>query len=158
MRSNRVALVALLALLVAAPTQAAPPETFRASITEEFTQTDCFDPAQPPAADLCGTAKTHGQGKAITATNVTVFDPLPSGCFRDVHTTTLTFKQDRGSLVLDIDGTLCPTGGGNFTFDGTYAVAGGTGTYAGATGEGTISGGRQDGPVISDLTGSLATD
>jgi hypothetical protein len=158
MRRTVVLPVILLAFLVVAPVQAGPPGTFRASITEEFTATDCFDSALPPAADLCGSAKTRGQGKAITETIVTVFDPLPSGCFHDVHTTTLTFKHDRGTLVLDIGGTLCPTGGGNFTFAGTYAVASGTGKYVGATGDGTIVGARQDGPVESDLTGSLETD
>jgi hypothetical protein len=158
MRSIIVVPVILLVLLVAAPVQAGPPGTFRASITEEFTATDCFDPALPPAADLCGSAKTRGQGKATTETVVTVFDPLPSGCFFDAHTTTLTFKHERGTLVLDIEGTLCPTGGGTFTFAGMYVVVSGTGEYVGATGDGTIVGGRQDGPVESDLSGSLETD
>jgi hypothetical protein len=99
--------------------------------------------------------KTKGFGKATVETTVTGFTPLPSGCFADTHTTTVDFKRDGNALVLDIVGTLCPTGGPNFTFSGTYSITGGTGDFAGATGSGTVTSVRQDGPIDSEFAGTV---
>ena len=60
--------------------------------------------------------------------------------------------------MLDINGTLCPTGGPNFTFSGTYTVAGGTGDFAAAIGAGAVTSVRQDGPIVTDLSGALQLD
>ena len=56
------------------------------------------------------------------------------------------------------DSPPSPTDGSNFTFSGTYTVVGGTGEFAGATGSGTEIGARQDGPIVSDLSGTLELD
>lgn len=154
--SWRLTVCSAVALVAAAPAAASAPGTFEATITEEFAFLGCESPPSP-TADLCGTVKTHGFGKGTTETVITGFGPGPPGCFSDQHTTTLFFKRG-GSLTVDIDGFLCPTDGSNFTFTGTYTVTGGTGEFAGATGSGTEIGARQDGPIVSDLSGTLELD
>ena len=144
----------ILGLLFASSAIASPRGRLRATATEDFVSTGCsFTPS--PSADLCGTAKTKGFGKATIETVITSFAPLPSGCFADTHTSTLHFKRDDNSLVLDISGTLCPTGGPNFTFSGGYTVAGGTGDFAGATGSGSATSVRQDGPIVEEFSGTI---
>ena len=144
-------------VFASAPAFASAPGTFEGSTTEDFVFRGCEVPPGP-TADLCGTVKTHGFGKGTVETVITGFAPPPSGCFADQHTTTLFLKRDADSLVLDIDGALCPTGGPNFTFSGTYTVAGGTGDFAGATGSGSVASTRQDGPIATGLSGALQLD
>ena len=118
-------------------------ERFAAVTTEEF--------CAPGVT--CGTAVTS-LGPATVRTVITSFFPLPSGCFHDEHTTTLTYADD-STLVLAIVGTLCPFPVVRFT--GTYSVAGGTGQFIGATGSGFDRATRPAvGPIRSQLVGDLA--
>lgn len=154
-------LVLCVALVGAATAGAHGGKRFEATVTEEFAFLGCAFPADPTLVDLCGSATTNlkKRGSALTTTVITGFAPLPSGCFSDSHETTLAFADKKNStLVLGISGELCPTGGGNFTFTGTFTVSGGTGKFKRATGQGTIAGARQNGPVVSRLSGVLAHD
>jgi hypothetical protein len=149
-----IGLVIGLLALSAAPVNASAPGTFHATVAEEFAFFGCSFDVDPTTIDLCGTAKSHGQGKANTTTLITGFDFGPNGCFLDTHETTFWFKRG-DALTVEVNGLLCPTGGQNFNFAGTYDVLGGTGMYAGATGSGLVVGQRQNSPVISGLDGTL---
>jgi len=160
MLNNRARLFASSAVLLlvscvygAAPAGATSVKLFRATISEDFSFHGCPNGVDPASVDLCGTATVPGIGTATVGTVITTFDPLPSGCFHDEHTTTLSFATS--TLVVAISGTLCPTNGSNIFFVGTYGVAGGTGEFAHASGAGIDIAVRQDGPVVSRLVGVL---
>lgn len=156
---SAVLAIALLLALAGAPSgTAGSKHVFDATVTEDFVFRGCTFPVDPLLVDLCGTATTNlkQHGTALTTTVITGFTRLPSGCFSDRHTTTFAFgDEDSSTLVADVSGMLCPTGGPNFTFTGTYAVAGGTGEFDDASGHGSVIGGRQNGPVVSRFLGSL---
>ena len=102
----------------------------------------------------CGTAVTTA-GRATVATALDEFTPVSPTCFRDRHTSTLTYR-DGSTLVVAITGTLCsPAGPPNFTLTGTYAVTGGTGRFADASGRGVVVAARHDGPIHEVLAGTL---
>lgn len=109
--------------------------------------------------DFCGRGVTCGTavtlfGPATVRSVITSFTPLPSGCFSDHHTSTLTFA-DGSTLANAIVGTLCPTTFPNFRLKGTYSVTGGTGRFAGATGSGFVKAFRENGPIHAVLVGTL---
>jgi hypothetical protein len=131
-------------------------EHFVASTVEDFAFLGCPAPVGP-FAFTCGTAKTQSFGKATVETVLLDFFPNGAGCFVDIHESTLTFHNQKGSIDILTTGTLCPTGGPNFMLEGTFVVSGGTGRYTGATGTGTVRSGRQDGPILSRLEGTLVT-
>jgi hypothetical protein len=144
-------------LLSVSPVAAADgDEDFEATTVEDFAFLGCPAPVGP-LAFTCGTAKTQSFGKATVETVLVDFFPDGSGCFVDIHESTLTFHNGKGTVSLLITGTLCPTGGPNFVLEGTYEVSGGSGRYAGATGAGTVESIRQDGPIFSSLDGTLVT-
>ena len=147
--------VASALVVLGIPTAASAKDGFRALLTEDFAFYGCSVPVNPTVFDLCGTATTN-RGDASLTTVITSFAPLPSGCFADSHTTVLTFRGEHHDTVsFDISGTLCPTGGPNFSFSGKYKVAGGTGEYRKARGSGDVIGARQNGPIHTQLTGTL---
>lgn len=119
-----------------------PKPAFEASITEDWCGPET----------LCGTATTTA-GERTVRTTLDSFVQLPSGDFADSHTSTLTL--DAGTVVIRIDGTLCPTAADEFTFTGSYVVVGGTGAFTGATGEGEASASREAGPAHGRLVGTL---
>ena len=121
-----LAIVAILALLTTPTVLADRGPGFDATVTEDFVFRGCTFAVDPTAVDLCGSATTNLKRyrAASTTTVITGFSPLPSGCYVDTHTTTLAFAdREQSTISLDIVGVLCPTGGGNFTFSGTYAVS-----------------------------------
>lgn len=150
--------MSLLLLVAAAPASAdssgRESESFEATITEDFAFLGCPAPVSPRAF-TCGTATADDFGRATVETFLTGWARLPSGCFADSHTSTLTFRDGGDSLVIDITGTLCGTGGRNFVLDGSFAISGGTGRFAGATGGGSLYGVRQNGPIVEDLAGRI---
>lgn len=119
---------------------------YTAAVTEEF--------CGPGVT--CGTA-VGNFGPATVSSVITYFAWVPaSGCFSDHHTSTLSFS-DGSQLVLAVVGELCPTRGGNFTFSGSYAVAGeSTGLFSGATGSGSVQALRENGPIHAVFQGSIA--
>ena len=127
---------------------------FHVNLTEEFSFFGCPDGVDPNGVDTCGTARAHPFGYALVGTLITGFTPLPSGCFHDLHTTTLDFGA-KGQLVIDIDATLCPTGGDNFELLGQYLITGGTNLFSDATGEGLVVASRNEGPIDSELVGLI---
>ena len=139
-----VLVLAVLGAAFGAPIASAADRTpFVAVVTEEF----CGP------VTTCGTALTSA-GRATVGTVITSFDPLPSGCFADSHTTTLTY-DDSSTLAIAISGTLCPTAFPNFRLTGTWTVAGGTGRFAGATGSGVVGSFRQNGPIHAVIVGTM---
>jgi hypothetical protein len=122
-------------------------------LTEDFAFLGC--PVEPgPTVFTCGTGVTT-VGRATVATVLDEFAPVSPTCFRDVHTSTLTFR-DGSTLVVAITGTLCsPTGPPNFTLTGSYSVTGGTGRFSDASGRGFAAAVRQDGPIHEVLAGTL---
>ena len=136
-------LATVAAAFTVAPAASAESVRFAAAGTEEF--------CAPGVT--CGTASTR-YGHATVRTVITFFAPLPSGCFRDEHTSTFTF-DDGSTLVVAISGTLCPTNFfPNFSFTGTYEIVGGTGQFAGATGTGLVRALRENGPIHTLLFGT----
>ena len=128
---------------------------FEVEVVEDFSFLGCPDSVDPDAVDTCGTAKGHPFGPADVGTIITGFRRLPTGCFRDTHTTTLDFGP-KGSLVVDIDGTLCPAGGRNFNLSGRFTVSGGTGIFIDANGQGSVTAFRDNGLIHSTLDGVIA--
>jgi hypothetical protein len=140
-----VSLAIVGAALVVAPIASASDTRFSAAGTEDF----CAP------LTTCGTAATPF-GNATVRTVITSFVPLPSGCFSDHHTSTLTFA-DESTLAIAIAGTLCPTSSfPNFTLTGNYEVVGGTDQFAGATGSGFARAFRENGPIHTLLVGTLS--
>ena len=149
MRRTRTLLAILLAMTLALPVHTAlaasgGPTPLEISVTE----------------DSCGPWTTCGTavgklGHATVVTEVTGFAPLPSGCFSDTHTSTLTF-EDGSALALDVSGELCPTFTG-FRFTGLYSVDGGASTarFSGATGSGLVRASRDAGPIHATFRGQL---
>ena len=122
---------------------------FAAVVTEDFSAA-----CQPGAT--CGTAVTP-YGSATILTVITAFSYLPSGCFSDEHTSTLTFA-DGSTLALAVAGTLCPTAFPNFKFKGTYSVASSvsSGRFGGATGAGLVRSIRENGPIHGVFLGAIS--
>jgi hypothetical protein len=127
---------------------------FQISVTEDFWFLGCPDGVDPNLVDTCGTATGHPFGQALVGTIITGFSPLPSGCFRDSHTSTFDYGS-KGTLVVEITGDLCPAGGRNFNLLGGYRITGGTGIFADARGEGAVFASRENGPIHSDLDGLI---
>lgn len=134
---------AAVAVAIAPVASASESSAFAAVITEDF----CAP------ATTCGTA-VGSLGPATVRSVITKFFRLPSGCFHDEHTTTLT-QEDGSSVAFAIVGTLCQTTAPNFRLTGTYAVAGGTGRFTGATGTGFIRAFRENGPIHALAVGTL---
>jgi hypothetical protein len=164
MRRSLLTLLAVFVFLIspvlASAASAAPGDVFASAtrslgavITEDFAFLGCpFEPS--PTLFTCGTAVTT-VGRANVATVLEEFTPVSPTCFRDRHTSTLTFV-DGSTLVVAITGTLCsPAGPPNFTLTGTYVVTGGTGRFSGSSGHGSVAAARRDGPIHLVLAGTL---
>lgn len=145
-----VALVSAGLFATVASASAPPAKPFAAAVTEDFS------PSCAPRA-TCGTAVTP-YGSATVLSRITSFVRLPSGCFSDHHTSTLTFA-DGSTLALAVVGTLCPTDFlGNFRFSGSYSVPQGlsTGRFSEATGSGLVLAFRNNGPIHAVFVGTIS--
>ena len=154
------AAVALATVFAVLPFRASADDTKKLKLTvvEDFWFLGCPDGIDPNLVDTCGTAQASRFGHGVVGTVITAFSRLPSGCFHDEHTTTIDFENGRGSLTVAIAGTLCPTGGRNFSLDGSYTVEGGTGVFEGAGGSGAVWAARDNGPITSEFEGTIVMD
>ena len=153
-----LSLMAMAAL--ALKSQAAQPDKevpFRAAFTTEFESVVEF-----PIAHIAVVGEGNGThlGKATAVTNDQVVN-LVTG----VSSATYTFTAANGdTVVLEMDFQSSPVDpiSGGVTFEGTYAVTGGTGRFAGATGSGTLIGsavftGPNNGVGSFTVTGTISS-
>ena len=140
-------LVALLALLGAAPQRAAAMSQvpFKATLTETFAVVACNEPDQV-CFSLVGSGQATHLGKTSATTQVIVDLLSAPGPTSDCHTNTrpvMTLTGANGDQVtLALSGVSCDTGattGVTGMSHDTYVVTGGTGRYSGATGSGTAT-------------------
>lgn len=146
-----VALVSAGLFATVASASAPPAKPFVAEVTEDFS------PSCAPRA-TCGTAFVTPYGPATVLSRITRFVRLPSGCFSDHHTSTLTFR-DGSTLALAVVGTLCPTDFlGNFMFSGSFSVLPELSTrrFSEATGSGLVSAFRDNGPIHAEFVGTIS--
>ena len=146
-----VALVSASLFAGVASASAPPAKPFVAEVTEDFS------PSCAPRA-TCGTAFVTPYGPATVLSRITRFVRLPSGCFSDHHTSTLTFR-DGSTLALAVVGTLCPTFfHRNFMFSGSFSVLPELSTrrFSEATGSGLVSAFRDNGPIHAEFVGTIS--
>jgi len=126
--------MALLVLAVASPVSAARTQEFRAELHDNLV---C------PGVDLCGKGELRGFGTARTTLTFTGFGPGPDNCVALTAERQLTLDSDGSTLLLSLEGVLCPQGnsGGHApgVGSGTFTIVSGTGQFAGATGSGVLS-------------------
>ena len=140
-RRIALAMVALVAVLVAVPSQASAASLvpFQATVAETFTLAPCA-----PVPSLCvstmgsGHATHLGQIDEAAAAVVDLASHAGPGCFSETRTTTLTAASG-DQLTLDATGHNCAIGATTVTAMDAYVVTGGTGRFSGARGGGTIT-------------------
>jgi hypothetical protein len=147
MRTSFVVTLAVLATVVAPlSASAATTQAFRAELHDNL--------ACPTGFDLCGKGLVHGFGTVTTTLTFTGFGPGPGDCASLTADRVLRLDRDGSTLVLSIEGILCPQGasGGHApgVGSGTFTVVGGTGRFAGATGSGQLSVQATGVPGLSD--------
>jgi hypothetical protein len=149
-----IALVAL-AALGALPASAADTSAFRAELHDNLT---C-----PVGFDLCGKGELNGFGTVTTTLTFTGFARGPGNCATLAAERVMKLDSDGSSIVLAVEGTLCPQGGAGGHApgigQGTFTVVGGTGRFAGASGAGSLSVQATGVPGLSDTahyTGTLS--
>jgi hypothetical protein len=149
LRAIAPALVALVAVVVLAPSTKADTLDFRAEIDDHSTKV----PGCADGAFICGEAILNDFGPAIFSYFLTSVTPVPEGCGGYVvgmYTATTIFTLPDGSrLTLDESGSVCGPGnsltapGGRYSYgnpvdgNGVWDVETATGRFAGLTGSGT---------------------